>query len=73
MVIKKIIPCPNEPNEKVLLCELKSDKCKNILLVIVYRPPSGNVQQYYCMLLFLDLLTNRLFNCYKLEIHCELI
>ena len=35
-----------EPNEEVLVCGLKPDKCKNILLVIVYRPPSGNVEQF---------------------------
>ena len=50
VLIKKNIPSLRhtdlEPNEEVLVCELKPDKCKKILLVIVYRPPSGNVEQF---------------------------
>ena len=50
VLIKKNIPSLRrtdlEPNEEVLVCELKPDECKKILLVIVYRPPSGNVEQF---------------------------
>ena len=35
-----------EHTEEVLVCELKSDNFKIILIVSVYRPPPGNVEQF---------------------------
>ena len=48
MLIKKNIPSLRrtdlEPNEEILVCKLKPDECKTTLLV--YRPPTGNVERF---------------------------